>query len=151
MIIRIGLVKLEHGELRIMLCARTFIAKITIDLIHAIKPTHHQPLQIKLRCNAQIQRHIKRIVMGRERSRRGATRDRLQHRCFDFQIPARVEELTQRPQHTRPLDKHITHRDLAWGAFVQQRIHEQINIPLPIPQLDISQTGKLIRQREHGF
>ncbi len=43
-IIRIGLVKLQHGEFRIVARRQPFVAEIAVDFKHALEATHHQTL-----------------------------------------------------------------------------------------------------------
>ena len=95
-VVRIGLVELEHGEFGIVLGADALVAEIAIDLVHAIEPADHQPLQIELRRDAQKQVHVERIVMRLERPGRGAAGDLLHHRRFDFEKAALIKELPQR-------------------------------------------------------
>ena len=40
LVIRIGLVELKHGELGVPAPAQAFIAKVAVDLIHAVKAAH---------------------------------------------------------------------------------------------------------------
>ena len=84
LIIRVGLIELEHGELRIVLSRDPFVAEIAIDFVDPVQAADNQPLQIQLRRDAQIQIHIERVVMRDERARRRASIDRLHHRRFDF-------------------------------------------------------------------
>ena len=39
----ITLVKLEHGELRVMLGGNTFVAEIAVELEHPVKAAHQEP------------------------------------------------------------------------------------------------------------
>ena len=74
-----------------MLDRDAFIPKITIDLVNAIHAADNKPLQIKFRRDAEKQIEIQRVVMRDERSRRGAAVDRLHHRRFNFNKPARIQ------------------------------------------------------------
>ena len=42
--VAVSLVKLQHGEFRIVLGGNTLITKITIDLVHAVKATYRKAL-----------------------------------------------------------------------------------------------------------
>ena len=60
----IGLIKLNHGEFRVMPCRNPFISEIPVDLKYPLKPTHNQSFQVELGGNPQIQVDSQRIVMG---------------------------------------------------------------------------------------
>ena len=90
MIVRVGLIELEHGELGIVLRRDAFVAEIAIDLVDALQAAHHQALQIQLRRDAQIQIDIERVVVRDERPRRRAAVEGLQHGRFHFQKAARL-------------------------------------------------------------
>ena len=51
-VVAIGLIKLQHGELRVVSGGDPLIAEVAVDLIDAIEASHHQPLQIELRRDA---------------------------------------------------------------------------------------------------
>ena len=51
-----------------------------------------QPLEVELVGDAQVERHVERVVVGHERPRRGAAVERLQHRRLHLEEPAVVEE-----------------------------------------------------------
>ena len=63
----------------------------------------------------------------------------LHHRRFHFQIIALVKEAPHRPQHFGPLHKY----------FARIEVGEQVDIPLPIAQLHVGQSVKLLRERQH--
>ena len=95
-IIPIRLVELEHRELGVMPRRDAFVAKIPVDRENFLEAADHQPLQIELRRDAQVQVHVQRVVMRAKRPRRGAARDRLHHRRLDLEVVARDEELAHR-------------------------------------------------------
>ena len=47
LIVGVGLIGLEHGELGIPAPSQAFVAEVAVDLVDAIESAHHQPLQIK--------------------------------------------------------------------------------------------------------
>ena len=51
-----------------------------------------QPLEVQLVGDAQVERHVERVVVRHERPRRGAAVERLQDRRLDLEEAARVEE-----------------------------------------------------------
>jgi len=119
-IICIGLIELEHGELGVVLGADALVAEVAVDLVDAVEAADYQPLQIKLRRDAQKEIEIKSVVMRGEGTCRRAAGDLLHHRRLDFEIAATVEELAQGFQSFCPLDE-----DLA--AF---EVDEEVHIAL---------------------
>ena len=97
MIVRIGLVELEHGELGVVLRADALVAEVAVDLVDAVQAADDQALEVKLRRDAQEEVDVQRIVVRREGPRRGAAGDGLHHRGFDFEIAAVVEEAAHAP------------------------------------------------------
>ena len=91
-VVGVGLVELEHGELGVVLGADAFVAEVAVDLVDAVEAADDQALQIELRRDAQEEVHVERVVMGLEGPRRGAAGDLLHHRRFDFEVAALVEE-----------------------------------------------------------
>ena len=97
-IVAVRLIELEHREFGIVARRQTFVAEVPIHLEHALEATDHEPLQIQLRRDSQIQVHVERVVMRDERARRSAAEDRMHHRRFDFEKAARDEELANRSE-----------------------------------------------------
>ena len=141
LILRVRLIELQHRELGIVLRRNPFVPEVPVDLVDALHAADRQPLEIQLRRDAHVERHVERVVMRRERTRQRAAGDRLHHRRLDFEEPALVEERPQRLQHAAP---HLEHA-------ARIRVDDQIQIPLPIPRLDVLQPMPLLRQRHEAF
>ena len=107
MVVRVGLVELEHGELGIVLGGDAFVAEVPVDLVHAIESADDQALEIELRRDAQEERDVERVVVGGEGPGHGAAGDGLHHRRFDLDVAARIKEVAQGSQHLRALDEYI--------------------------------------------
>ncbi len=105
------------------------IAKIAIDLVNAIESAHYQPLQIKLRRDAQVQIHVERIVVRDERPRRRSAQNRMHHWRFHFHVAAFVKKIANFPDDFRARNKN----------FSRPVIHDQIEITPPVALLDIRQ------------
>src|SRR5437868_5171872 len=105
-----------------MFTGDALIAKITIDLIDAVEASDQQALQIQLRGDPQVEVEIESVVVGDERACRGSTGDGLHHRCFHFDVTARVEEGAQSPQNLCAPEK----------IFANAGVNDEINIALPV-------------------
>ena len=86
--IGVGPVAFQHGELRIVFPRNAFVPEIPVQLENLVESADEQPLEIKLRRDAQVKIEAERLVMGAERFRRRAAGHGLQHRRFHFQKPA---------------------------------------------------------------
>ena len=64
------------------------LRKVPVHFEDLVEPADEQPLQIKLRRDAQVKIDPERLVMGPERFRRRAAGDGLQHRRFHFKEAA---------------------------------------------------------------
>lgn len=56
------------------------VPELTSHLVHTVKTTNHQHLEVQLRRHTQEHVHIQVIMMRDERLRRRTTRNRIQHR-----------------------------------------------------------------------
>ena len=90
-IIGVGLVELQHRELGIVMRGEALVAEVAIDLVDALQPAHHQPLQVQLRRDAQVEIDIERVVVRDERPRRRAAVERLHHGRFHLDEAARFQ------------------------------------------------------------
>ena len=85
----------------------------------------------------QVEIDVERVVMRDEGPCRGAPRDRVQHRRLDLEIAA--------------LDEMVAHRrdDPAAPAkrLAALLIHDQVEITLPVAQLDIRETMVFLGER----
>ena len=140
-IVGVGLVELEHGELRIVLGRNTFVTKVAIDLIDPVQTAHHQPLQIEFGRDTQVQRQIQRIMVSAKGPGGCSSGDGLHHRGLHLDVSALIEESSNRLEHLGPLDEDRAHIG----------VHEQIHVTLAVAKLYVGQAVILLRQGEHGL
>src|SRR4029077_15918486 len=107
-IVAIGLIELEHGELGCVDCIHALVAEIAIDLVDAAEPPDHEPLEVELRRDAQVEIEIEGVVMRDEGARRGPAEDGMHHRRLDFGISSRVKEAAQLPGDLRSPEEVVT-------------------------------------------
>ena len=96
LVVGVGLIKLEHGELGVVPRRDALIAEVAVDLVHALQAADDQALQVQLRRDAQVQIDVERVVMRDEGPRRGAAVQRLHHGRFDFDEAALLQLPAQR-------------------------------------------------------
>ena len=91
-VVGVGLVELQHGELRIVGPVHALVPEVVADLVDPLEAAHQEPLEVQLVGDPQVERHVQRIVVGDERPGRGAAVERLQDRGLDLEKPPLVEE-----------------------------------------------------------
>src|SRR5450759_4105797 len=79
-------VYLHNRKFGIMGAVHSFVAEIFRKLIYAFKTANDEPLQVKLICNPQIERHVESIMMSNKRSGSCSPWYRLKNRCLNFKI-----------------------------------------------------------------
>ena len=102
-----------------------FVAEVAVDLEDPLDSADHDPLEVQLRRDPQVQVHVHGIHMGDERPRGRSAVQHLQHRRFDLEIAAIVQRRAQRAIDRAP---HL-HRPAGL------RSDDQIHIALPNPAL----------------
>ena len=90
-----------------MLAGDSFIAKDPAEFVNPVDPADKQALEIQLQCDPQCHVTVKRIVMGAERPRGGATVLGLQYWRLDLDEPPFVEEPPDFANNCRPLVQDI--------------------------------------------
>ena len=135
-IVRIGLVKLHQGEFRIVPGVQPLIPEYASDLVHAFQPADDQPLQIQLQADPQLEILVQGVEMGFEGAGRRAAGVCDQHGGFDLHETLAVQEAADGAEDPGPLDEGI----------LAVRIHDQIHVPLAVPQIHIRQPVELLRQ-----
>ena len=90
--VAVGLVELQHREFRVVMRGDPLVAEDAAQLVDPREPADDEPLEVELERDPQVEIDVERVVVGRERPGQGSAGDRLQHRCFHFEIAALVQE-----------------------------------------------------------
>ena len=141
LVVAVGLVELQHRELGIVLGRNALIPEVTVDLVDSFDPANGQPLQVELRRNPQIELKVERVVMRDERAGKCSAGDRLHHRRFDLEIPARVQERADRREGSAP--------DLEDPARIG--VHDQIEVALAVAGFDVGEPVPLLGKRDEAL
>ena len=83
-VVAVGLVGLQHGELGVVPRADALVAVDPADLEDPLHAADQQPLQVQLGGDPQEQVDVERVVMGDERPGRRAAGDRLHRGRLDL-------------------------------------------------------------------
>ena len=128
-VILVGHVDLHTGELRVVGLVHTLVAEVLGELIDTVVATHDQSLEVELVGDSHIEVDVQGVVVGDERTGRGASRDGLKDRGLDLKAAGGVEIFPHRGDDLRPLDEHVLYL----------RVHDEVNVPLAVAQLGIGE------------
>jgi hypothetical protein len=70
LVVEVRGVELQHGELGVVEPVHPLVAEVLADLVHPLHPAHDQPLQVQLVRDAEVERHVERVVVRHEGARR---------------------------------------------------------------------------------
>ena len=118
-----------------------FVAEAAVDFKHAFQTADHQAFQIQLGSDAQVERDVQGVVVGHERFRRRAARNRVHHRGFNFQIMLVHHEIAHGLDDLAAFDEGI-------ARFF---VGNQIDVALTVFGFLIAQAFVFVRQRTQGF
>ena len=79
-VVGVGLVELEHGELGVVAGRQPLVAEHPGDLEDLLEAADHQPLEVQLGGDPQVQVDVEGVVVGDERPGRGPARDGVEDR-----------------------------------------------------------------------
>ncbi len=131
-VVGVGLVGLEHGELRVVGPVHALVPEVVADLVDPLEPAHQQPLEVELVRDPEVQRHVERVVVGHERPRRGATVEWLQDRGLDLQEPLLVQVAADPAHRARAKPEDLAHLGM----------HGQIGVALAVADLGVLQAAE---------
>ena len=121
-----------------MVSGDAFIAEVAIDLVDALQASHHQPLEVQLWRDAEVEVHVERVVVGDERARRGAAVERLHHRRFHVDEAAFLELAADGRDDLAARDEDAPH----FG------VSDQVEVALAVADLHILEAVPLLGHRQ---
>ncbi len=136
-VVGVGLVELEHGELGVVAGGDALVAEVAVDLVDAIEAADDEALEIKLRGDAQEKIDIERVVMRDEGPCGRASGDGLHHRSFDLDEAAGIEKAADGLYDAGALGEYLAHFGI-----------DEIHVTHTIAQFNIGEPVKLFRHRE---
>ena len=137
LVVRVGLVPLEHRELGVVLERDALVAEVLADLVDALEAADDQPLEVELGRDAQVQLLVELVVVGGEGSCEGSAVTRLQDRRLDLHEAVRVEVAADGGDDARAQE------EVARATLV----HQQVEVAAPIARLGVGEAVEGVRQR----
>ena len=135
-VVGVGLVELQHRELRRVEAVDALVAEVLADLVDALIAADDQPLQVELVGDAQVEGLVERVVPRREGPRRGAAVERLEGRRLHLEVAVPVQLTPERRDDPGAGDEHLP--DLV--------VTEQVGVAAPVAGLDVGQAVPLLRR-----
>ncbi len=137
-VVGVGLIELQHGELGIVLGRDALVPEVAVDLVHALEPADQQPLEIEL---------------GRDRAGRAACPARCDgsERAAPPLPRGSAASSASRPRGSR--GRRRTRRSAAMRRLRSTkvsrtlRIDHEVHVALSVARLDVLQAVPLLRQR----
>ena len=137
-VVGVCLVELQHRELGVVLGGDALVAEVAIDLEHALEAADHEPLEIQLGRDAQVQVGVERVVVRHERPGDRPAGNGVHHRGLDFQEAAVDEEPADVVDGARAGAKHLA------AALVD----DEVDVAAPVAGLHVGQPVVLLGQRQ---
>ncbi len=117
-VVRVGLVALEEGELRVVSRRKALVAEHAADLVNALETSDQEPLEVQLQRDSQEEVAI-------------------EHRRVDVEEIALVEQAAHGRDDSRPRPENLAHR----------RVGDQVHVTLPVANLHVLQPVPFLRKR----
>ncbi len=136
-VVGVGLVRLEHGELGVVGGVDPLVPEVPPDLEDRLDPADDEPLQVQLERDPHVHLRVVGVEVRLERPRVGPAVGAGQHRRLDFHVAPPDQLRPHRLDHGRP---HL-------GQLPGPRVDDQVHVALPDPRLGVGQPGVLVGQR----
>ena len=136
-VVAVGLVQLQRGELGVVLEVRALVAELLAHLEHLLHAADDQPLEVQLGGDAEVEVEVVRVDVGLERPGVGAAVDQLQDRRLDLGEAAPGQRVADAAHHRRP----------GVGDVARLRSDDQVDVAGADPGLGVGQSLVLVRQR----
>ena len=138
LVIRVRLIKLDRREFGVVLRVHALVSEDSADLVYAVESADDQPLQIKLRLDAQVHIHVERVVMRDERASRRADLERSEDRGVNLEKSLGIEISADLAE-----DKAALHE-----GVLDLGVHYEIDVALTVAHIGVGQSVELLGQGE---
>lgn len=134
--VRVGLVQLDGGELRVVPRVHALVAEDAAYLVHALYAADDEALEVQLRGDAHIHVYIQSVMVRDEGPRRRTAGDGVEHRSLDLHEAAALQEAA-----------HIAHEPRTYLEVAAALVaHDEVHVPLAVLELHVRHAVELLRQ-----
>ncbi len=117
------------------------VPEVLPDLVDALEPAHDEPLEIQLVRDAEVERHVERVVVRRERPGERAPVRRLQDGRLDLQKAALLHEAPDAGHDRAPEDEHAA----------RVVVRDEIEIAMAEPEFLVAEPVPLLGEGPQGL
>ena len=135
-VVRVGLVPLDHRELGRVLVGHALVAEVLRELVDALEPADDEPLEVELGRDPQVEILVELVRVRDERVRECAAVARLEDRRLDLDEAVIVEVAPDRCDHAGA--------KLEVGARLLA--HQQVDVALPVARLGVREAVEGVGQ-----
>ena len=139
-VVGVGLVELEHRELGVVAGGDALVAEHPSDLEDLLEPAHHQPLEVELGGDAQVEVEVEGVVVGDEGLGQGAAGDGVEHRRLHLDEAPVLQPAAEEADH--PAAEQEGGSGLGGG--------EQVDVALAVAGVGVDQAVPLVGERAAG-
>ena len=137
LVVRVGLVPLDHRELGRVLVGHALVAEVAAQLVDALEPADDEPLEVELGRDSQVEVLVELVRARDERVGERAAVARLEDRRLDLDEAVAVEVAADRSDHAR------AHLEVAARVLA----HQQVEVALAVAGLGLGHPVVGVGQR----
>ena len=136
-VVGVGAHELDDRELGAVLRRDALVAEHLAHVVDVLHAADDAAVEEQLDGDAQVEVAVERVVVGRERARAGAARERLQRRCFDLDEVALGEPFADREH------------DLVAGdeQLARLLVGDQVELAVAVARAGVAEAVVLVRRR----
>ena len=139
-VVGVGLVELEHGELGVVAGGDALVAEHPSDLEHLLEAAHHQPLQVELGGDAQVEVEVEGVVVADEGLGQGPAGDGVEDRRLHLHEAPVLQPAAEQADHPAAEEER--------GAGLLG--DEQVDVALAVAGVGVGQSVPLVGERAAG-
>ena len=140
-VVGVGLVELEHGELGVVAGGDALVAEHPADLEDLLEAAHHQPLEVELGGDAQVEVEVEGVVVGDEGLGQGPAGDGVEHRRLHLDEAPVLQPAAEQADHP------AAEEEGGPGLLGD----EQVDVALAVAGVGVGQAVPLVGERPAGL
>ena len=140
-VVAVGLVGLEHGELGVVAAGEALVAEVASDLEDLVDAADEEALEVELEGDAEVELAAEGVVPGLEGLGGGSARDGLHHGRLDLDVAPAMEEGADFADDGGPEEEGVA--DVVVG--------DEVQVALPVADLGVLEAVPLAGRRAQGL